>query len=288
MSLTDIQYIKHALEILMIQGNNQQEITHWSYFVDTRGYRGDVVETPYVALWSDRLKHPVVRVYTDNGRFKYLPDEIKNWCQANQPGQVCDTMVQAQHGGQLHECSAKFLILMFRYSPESAPQFKAVVSVYGNKQQPQAQPAPPQPAPSPQPQSRVQARPSQPAQAQKPPNGAKSADFWLLEAQNAKDPLIFDTAVMHLSPFFPDATAVEGFRLALFPTVGMKNQFDPGFAKQTAFALLEYAKTRIDLEAENPSIKPRSAHETAKAKAYDKFREVVGAKSVPAHLLKKG
>jgi hypothetical protein len=44
----------------------------------------------------------------------------------------------------------------------------------------------------------------------------KSAEHWRLEARTANEPLMFDTAVFRLEPWFKDAKAAGAFRETLF------------------------------------------------------------------------
>jgi hypothetical protein len=44
----------------------------------------------------------------------------------------------------------------------------------------------------------------------------KSAEHWRREARTATEPLVFDTAVSRLEPWFKDANAAGAFRETLF------------------------------------------------------------------------
>lgn len=103
---------------------------------------------------------------------------------------------------------------------------------------------------------------------QETPNTAEnpdSAEHWQKEAAAAVEPLMFDTAVSRLEPWFKDADAVESFRSILFP------EWQPDKSLFCMKALLKYAEVRKTLDGRYPT---SEAHKKAKTEAHNVFNRL--------------
>lgn len=99
-----------------------------------------------------------------------------------------------------------------------------------------------------------------PAPAAPPPAPPDATwDHWWREAGSAPDPLLFDTAVVRLEPWYTDSEKAAAFRVALFGT-----QYDPARAQTMAAAMLEYARQR---QALNGTTDKKTAHDRAREAA---------------------
>jgi hypothetical protein len=80
------------------------------------------------------------------------------------------------------------------------------------------------------------------SQTAETPSVVKSAEHWRREARPATEPLMFDTAVSRLEPWFKDANAAGAFRETLF------EGWQPELVGFYLEALLRYAQVRKVLE----------------------------------------
>jgi hypothetical protein len=93
----------------------------------------------------------------------------------------------------------------------------------------------------------------------------KSAEHWRQEARTAKEPLMFDTAVSRLEPWFKDAKAARAFRETLF------EDWHPELVGFYLESLLRYAKVRQVLDGRHPV---QGAHIKAKVEALNTFNRL--------------
>lgn len=84
-------------------------------------------------------------------------------------------------------------------------------------------------------------------------------DYWLKEAMNCTEELMFDTALARAEPWFKSGNNVAEFRRLLF------GEWDPGAAPAVAESLVKYA----DVRRQNETMAAGEAHNLAKAEALE-------------------
>lgn len=95
-------------------------------------------------------------------------------------------------------------------------------------------------------------------------SGDVPAKDWELEAAQSTDPLMFDTAMVKVQPWFKTATVMAQFREVIWP------DFEPNHAPGYVAGLKTYAEAR----------KAGKNHQQGKAAAYDAFRKAMPADAV--------
>ncbi len=252
MSNTQINTVEKMLRALLRKDN----LIRW---VGGYIYGRTSNDDPFIVLYPTQayLKEKVVRVYENN--FKKLPDFVDTAVPANTTNDGNPNKDKATRMGLYIECPA-FEVLTYRgKETQMGPEirFDDVLRITNSTKHYLQQPEQATAVPS-----------NQPNQ---PPNSQLSTiAMWRLEAVNAKDPLMFDTAIVKMCPYFKDATTAEQFRDVLFP-----GGFDANHATGLVASMIAYADARDN----------NALHQQAKAKAYDEFRRVTGVEQVPQNLL---
>jgi hypothetical protein len=93
----------------------------------------------------------------------------------------------------------------------------------------------------------------------------KSAEHWKREAKTATEPLLLDTAVSRLEPWFKDAKAAKAFRETLFES------WQPELVGFYLESLLRYAIVRQVLNGRHPN---QGAPIKAKVEALNMFNRL--------------
>lgn len=222
-------------------------------------------DDPFIVLYpaQEYLKEKAARVYEHD--FKKLPDFVNTAVPAKITNDGNPSKDKARRMGIYIECPAFEVLVFHGKETQMGPEirFSDVLRVTSNTQHYlQDQAVAPQTAVS---QPQPQPQPKQPEMT--------SVDMWLQEAQAAREPLMFDGAIVRLRPYFKDATTAAQFREVLFP-----GGYDPRYSVGFTYAMMAYADGRT----------ADKKHDHAKVRAYDAFRAATTLQSIPVHLLGKG
>lgn len=98
-----------------------------------------------------------------------------------------------------------------------------------------------------------------------PAQHPETVEHWPQETVTAVDPLMFDTAVSQMEPWFKDTNAAASLRDVLFP------EWNPDKALLYLEALLKYAEIRKTLPSHYPT---RAAHNKARIEALNTFNRL--------------
>lgn len=108
-------------------------------------------------------------------------------------------------------------------------------------------------------------RPKPTTQQKLPSSRASSETDWKHQAETAVDPLMFDTAIVRLEPWFKDsATAASFFRLMF------GGEYKPEHATGYTVGMISYAQHRIKANG------AKSAHDEAKVRGINAYRNAMG------------
>lgn len=234
-------------------------------------------DDPFILLYpaADNLNEKIVRVYPQD--FKKLPAFIDTGDvpadTENNPNKG-----QAQKKGIYHTCPLFQIVTYDGKETQMGPEkrFGDVVRVKDSPTLPaqNGRISAPPPAQNGQPVSRIN-RPAAPAaQPATPPAAPKSNNpippkDWELDALTSTDPLMFDTAVVHVITWFKDATQVTTARETMFGAwVGAR-------APAYLAGLKTYARKRDELESDGQPA--TAAHKQAKTEAGNHYRRELQA-----------
>lgn len=205
-------------------------------------------DDPFIVLYpaADHLKEKLCRVYPH--QFKKLPAFIDTGrVPADTDGNPSKD--KAQRAGIYHDCPRFKIVMHLGRETQMGREkrFSDVLYVPASEHQ------------------KNQESIKKPAGAT--PDRGNDEDVkthWRVEAATSADPMMFDTAVAKLEPWFQNSDNVQQFRQLLF------GEWDPACARGYTVALEAYGARRKLL---NGSQSPQEAHRLAKERALEVYHE---------------